>query len=91
MSYHNAHAARIEDGIVREVIVIPRQEDDRDDLVTAYCNSIGLAGTWIDTSYVGARRGTYAGIGFAYDSELDVFVAPAVAEEEAVEEEVAAE
>jgi len=90
MAYHNAHAARIEDGIVREVIVIPRQEDDRDDLVTAYCNSIGLAGTWIDTSYVGARRGTYAGIGFTYDSENDVFVAPAVAEE-AVEEEVAAE
>ena len=81
MTYHNAHAARIEDGIVREVIVIPRQEDDRDDLITAFCNSIGLAGTWIDTSYVGARRGTYAGIGFTYDSELDVFVPPTLAEE----------
>ena len=80
MAYPNAHAARIEDGIVREVIVIPRQEDDRDDLVTAYCNSIGLSGTWIDTSYVGARRGVYAGIGFTYDSENDVFVAPVVEE-----------
>jgi hypothetical protein len=76
MTHPNAHAARIEDGTVREVIVIPRQEDDRDDLVTAYCNSIGLSGTWIDTSYVGARRGTYAGIGFTYDNENDVFVAP---------------
>jgi hypothetical protein len=78
MAYENAHAARIEDGIVREVIVIPRQEDDRDDLVTAYCNSIGLSGTWIDTSYLGARRGCYAGIGYAYDSENDIFVAPVI-------------
>jgi hypothetical protein len=35
MAYHNAHAARIDEGIVREVIVIPRQKDDRDDLITA--------------------------------------------------------
>jgi hypothetical protein len=87
MASANAHAARIEDGIVREVIVIPRQEDDRDDLITAYCNSIGLSGTWIDTSYIGARRGTYAGIGFTYDSENDVFVAPAVEEAEIPESE----
>ena len=78
MASENAHAARIEDGIVREVIVIPRQEDDRDDLITAFCNSKGIEGIWIDTSYVGARRGCYAGIGYSYDSENDVFVAPVV-------------
>jgi len=66
MTYHNAHAARIENGIVREVIVIPYCNDDDDD-ITAYCNSIGLAGTWIDTSYTGARRGKYAGIGDLWD------------------------
>lgn len=76
MPYHNAHAAKIENGVVTQVIVIPRQEDDRDDLVTAYCNSIGLPGTWIDTSYVGSRRGRFAGIGMRYDAELDEFVAP---------------
>lgn len=76
MPYHNAHAAKIENGVVTQVIVIPRQEDDRDDLVTAYCNSIGLPGTWIDTSYTGSRRGKYAGIGDRYDAELDEFVAP---------------
>lgn len=76
MPYHNAHAAKIENGVVTQVIVIPRQEDDRDDLVTAYCNSIGLPGTWIDTSYTGSRRGKYAGIGDKYDAELDEFVAP---------------
>lgn len=76
MTYHNAHAARIdENGIVREVIVIPCQ-DDTHEAVTAYCNSIGLAGTWLDTSYTGSRRGKYAGIGDQYDAELDEFVTP---------------
>jgi len=76
MPYQNAHAARIdENGVVREVIVIPYLNDD-DAEITAYCNSLGLAGTWIDTSYVGARRGKYAGIGFTYDAVNDVFVAP---------------
>ena len=76
MTYHNAHAARIdENGIVREVIVIPYMNDD-DAQVTAYCNSIGLAGTWLDTSYTGSRRGKFAGIGDIYDAESDVFVSP---------------
>jgi hypothetical protein len=80
MTYHNAHAARIDDqGIVREVIVIPYCNDDDAD-VTAYCNSIGLPGTWIDTSYLGARRGKYAGIGDRYDADLDEFVPPAAPE-----------
>ena len=79
MPYENAHAARVEDGIVREVIVIPHMDDD-DAKVTTYCNSIGLAGTWLDTSYVGARRGKYAGVGDRYDAELDEFVSPVVEE-----------
>jgi hypothetical protein len=82
MPSENAHAARVENGVVTQVIVIPRQEDDRDDLITAYCNSIGLAGTWIDTSYIGARRGKYAGIGDTYDPELDIFISPVIETEE---------
>jgi len=66
MTHHNAHAARIENGVVREIIVIPYMNDD-DAQITEYCNSIGLAGTWIDTSYTGARRGKYAGIGDLWD------------------------
>ena len=77
----NAHAARVEDGIVREVIVIPYCNDN-DNEITAYCNGIGLAGTWMDTSYLGSRRGRYAGIGFAYDADLDEFIAPVVVEAE---------
>jgi len=48
--------------------------------VTAYCNGIGLAGTWLDTSYTGSRRGKYAGIGDKYNAELDVFESPVVNE-----------
>ena len=62
MTYANAYAARIENGIVREVIVIPHLDDD-DAKITEYCNRIGLAGTWVDTSYTGSRRGKYAGVG----------------------------
>ena len=101
-----AHFARIEDGIVREVIVvgncdiggcvgeeglpagmwIPEQHADCGDLEfpdtepvgQAFIASIGLAGKWKQTSYNGNFRGTYAGIGFTYDSVNDVFVAPVV-------------
>ena len=66
MTHNSAHAARIEDGIVREVIVIPHLDDD-DAKITAYCNRIGLAGTWVDTSYTGSRRGKYAGVGDSFD------------------------
>lgn len=75
MPSQNAHAARIENGIVREVIVIPYCNDD-DTEITAYCNSIGLPGTWIDTSYTGSRRGKYAGIGDLYDETLNEFTSP---------------
>jgi hypothetical protein len=79
MAYEYAHAARVEHGIVREVIVIPYMDDD-DAKVTAYCNSIGLAGVWLDCSYLGARRGCYPGAGFRYDDQLDEFIAPQPAE-----------
>lgn len=76
MASENAHAAKIENGVVTQVIVIPRQEDDRDDLITAYCNGIGLPGRFVDTSYLGARRGKYAGIGDIFDEEADEFTSP---------------
>lgn len=75
MPYENAHAAKIENGIVTQVIVIPFMDDD-DAKVTAYCNGIGLEGTWVDTSYLGSRRGKYAGIGDTWDGEN--FISPVV-------------
>ena len=81
-----AHAARIEDGIVREVIVVPDNLDatESDAAIEAYIHGIGLQGTWKRTSHNGNIRGTYAGIGFTYDPDLDEFVAPVVEEPEEV-------
>jgi len=85
MPYYNAHAARLnDDNIVEQVIVIPYLNDD-DDEITAYCNSLGLSGRWIDTSFLGARRCKYAGIGDTYDAVNNVFVAPEVTESETPE------
>ena len=81
-----AHFARVEDGIVREVIVVGNDDCAGGEFPAseaagqAFINSIGLNGTWKQTSYNGNFRGTYAGIGFTYDSENDVFVAPVVEE-----------
>lgn len=79
MPYENAHAAKIENGVVTQVIVIPFCNDD-DAEITAYCNSIGLEGRWVDTSYVGARRGRYAGIGDLFDEVANEFKSPVVEE-----------
>jgi len=76
MTYHNAHAALIdENNIVQEVIVIPYM-DDKDTKITEYCNGIGLSGKWLDTSYQGSRRKRYARIGYIYDEMRDAFIPP---------------
>jgi len=78
MTYQHAHAALVDDdNIVRQVIVVPYLGDD-DTRVTEYCNGIGLPGRWLDTSYLGARRGKYAGVGDRYDPVLDEFTSPTV-------------
>ena len=84
-----AHFARIEDGIVREVIVVGNDDcgggefPDSEPIGQAFIASIGLAGEWRQTSYNGNFRGTYAGIGYTFDAEADEFVAPAAPEVEA--------
>jgi hypothetical protein len=68
-----AHFAKIEDGIVTDVVVIGNEfEADGE----AYLNSLGLEGQWIQTSYNGNIRGKFAGIGDGYDAELDEFFKP---------------
>ena len=39
-------------------------------------NTLGLSGVWKQTSYNNNFRKQYAGIGYTYDQENDVFVAP---------------
>lgn len=78
-----AYFAQIDaDGIVLQVISInnldapdpaPENSEPRGQ---AYIRSLGLEGTFIQTSYNGNFRKQYAGPGFRYDSQADVFIAP---------------
>jgi hypothetical protein len=71
-----AHFAKIEDGYVREVIVV-RNEDAPDDATgKEFIASIGLDGEWIQTSYNGNFRGRFAGSGYKYDPIEDKFISP---------------
>jgi len=77
-----AHFAKIENGVVREVIVVGNGDCAGGDFPEseaagqAFIASIGLSGEWKQTSYNNNFRGTYAGIGYTYDAVNDVFVAP---------------
>ena len=79
-----AHFARVEDGIVREVIVVNNTDCGGGDypasnpIGQAFIASIGLNGQWEQTSYNGNFRGKYAGQGDTFDPVADVFVSPAV-------------
>lgn len=79
-----AHFARVEDGIVREVIVVNNTDCGGGDYPAsnaagkAFIASIGLNGQWEQTSYSGSFRGKYAGQGDTFDATADVFVSPAV-------------
>lgn len=43
---------------------------------TFIANVLGLVGEWRQTSYHGNFRKQYAGIGWRYDAEADVFISP---------------
>jgi len=83
-----AHAAKVTNGIVREVIVINNSDLPDDGAFTPeveaaaneYLHNLGLDGDWKLTSYNGNFRGVYAGQGFTYDPDLDEFVSPQIEE-----------
>lgn len=67
-----AHFARIQDGIVREVIVVSNGDAPTEAAGKTFIASIGLDGEWIQTSYnsnpvEGQDRGKFAGIGDVWD------------------------
>jgi hypothetical protein len=82
-----AHFARIEDNIVREVVVINNEVlenkpfPESEPIGIAFCKSLYGADTnWLQTSYNSNFRGTYAGSGMTYNTELDIFTYPIVEE-----------
>ena len=77
-----AHFAKVEEGVVTEVIVIGNDvvdpEDsgtDNEQLGKDFIASLNLEGTWVQTSYNGTFRKQYAQVGGTYDSSADEFVA----------------
>jgi hypothetical protein len=52
-----AHFAKIENGIVSEVVVV---DDENEGNGEEFLNSLGLSGKWIQTSYNGNIRKHFA-------------------------------
>ena len=80
-----AHFAQINNSnIVQQVIVISNDDCGGGDfpeselIGQAFIASIGLTGTWLQTSYHANFRSKYAGIGDLYVAESDEFVSPTV-------------
>lgn len=75
-----AHFAKIDGNIVTQVIVVSNEDCNNLDYPAsepvgqAYIASIGLDGTWLETSYNNNFRGTYAGIGYTYNPNTDTFI-----------------
>jgi hypothetical protein len=75
-----AHFAKIESGIVTQVIVVandkaPGEFPESEAPGVAFCQSL-FGGEWKQTSYNGNFRVRYAGIGYEYNEEHDAFIAP---------------
>jgi len=82
-----AHFAKIENNIVSDVIVVSNDDcnnlpfPESEPVGQAFIASLGITGTWLQTSYNGNFRGTYAGAGYFFDAligEYGEFVAPPV-------------
>ena len=68
-----AHFAEIDStNTVLRVIVVA---DEHEINGAEWCHNL-LGGTWIQTSYNNRIRKQYAGIGYSYDADADVFIAP---------------
>ena len=77
-----AHYAQIDsNNIVTQVIVIDNKDTadangiEKEYIGAAYCERL-FGGTWKQTSYNATIRKNYAGIGYAYNADIDAFVAP---------------
>ena len=76
-----AHFAKLnDDNVVVEVNVVANAVLDPDDEegsgIAFLTDWSGGYSNWMQTSYNGNFRNLYAGIGYRYDAEADVFIAP---------------
>jgi hypothetical protein len=80
-----ANFAEVTNEQVQRVIVISNEDcgnlpfPDSEPIGQAFIASLGIAGTWLQTSYSGSFRGCYAGIDYTFNAllgEYGEFVAP---------------
>jgi hypothetical protein len=83
-----AHFAQVNDDNIVSTVIVVNNEDcgggdfpESEPIGQGFIASLGLPGTWLQTSYHANFRGQYAGIGYSYDPDLDEFVPPVVADE----------
>lgn len=80
-----AHFARVENGVVREVIVVSNDDAPTEAAGQSFIANLGLKGEWIATSYNSNQienqdRGKFAGIGDIWDGSK--FSSPVSGDEE---------
>ena len=63
-----SHFAKVESGVVTEVIVATQAEINTE--------NHGDAFLWVQTSYSGSFRKNFAGVGDTYDKARDAFITP---------------
>jgi len=88
-----AHFAKIENGLVTEIIIISNEICGEPTLEfpdtcaagrACIANTLKLEGVWKQTSYNANFRGVYAGVGYTWTGKT--FKAPVIPEPEPVEE-----
>ena len=76
-----AHFAKIEDGVVTQVIVVSNADTasadgtEKEYIGQAFCERL-FGGVWKQTSYNGNFRKNYAGIGYSFDETRNAFIPP---------------
>lgn len=68
-----AHFAKIENNVVTNVVVVDNEHELSGQ---EFLNSLGLSGTWIQTSYSAAFRKKFASIADVYNEDSDRFEPP---------------
>ena len=72
-----AHFAKLNlENVVDQVVVVHNNDAPNEAAGIAFLNNLFGGATWVQTSYNGNIRKNYAGVGYAYDSQRDAFIAP---------------
>jgi hypothetical protein len=76
-----AHFAELDNlSYVKRVVVIPNEDildsegNESEEIGIARCEELFGGGEWIQTSYNATIRGQFAGPGFYYDKERNIFI-----------------